>query len=71
MDNTAILTVALLIPILLYIGGAALTVLVLWMTIRSGVRKALKDHYLWVQGNQAYRLDHGTSFPPISPTPGL
>lgn len=58
MDSNFALTLSLLIPFLLWFAGFALTVLVLWMTIRSGVRRALRDHYLWVQGNQAARPDY-------------
>ncbi|MEO6944850.1 MAG: hypothetical protein ABI053_09085 [Lacisediminihabitans sp.] len=66
MDSNFSLTLALLIPFLLWFVGFALGVLVLWMTIRSGVRRALRDHYLWVQGNQAARAD--VNSPRITPT---
>jgi hypothetical protein len=66
MDSDFALTLSLLIPFLLWFAGFALTVLVLWMTIRSGVRRALHDHYLWVQGNQAARPDFNP--PRITPT---
>lgn len=58
MDFTSTLTLSLIITFLLWFAGFALGVLVLWMTIRSGVRRALRDHYLWVQGNQAARTDY-------------
>lgn len=66
MDSNFAFTLALLIPFLLWFAGFTLGVLVLWMTIRSGVRRALRDHYLWVQGNQAARTDFNP--PRITPT---
>ncbi len=66
MDSNLALTLSLLTPFLLWFLGFALGVLVLWMTIRSGVRRALRDHYLWVQGKQAARADNNP--PWITPT---
>lgn len=68
MDFTGTLTLTLIVSFLLWFAGFALGVLVLWMTIRSGVRRALRDHYLWVQGNLAARPDYNpTQITPAQP----
>jgi hypothetical protein len=43
MDITAIIFV------ILYAGGVVLGVWIVWSLIRSAVRRALRDHQLWLE----------------------
>lgn len=42
----------LLAPVLLYVVGVALTLLLLYGVIRVGVARGLRDHQLWMERNR-------------------
>ena len=45
----------LLIPILLYVVGVAISLLLLYGVIRVGVSRGMRDHYQWVERTRPTR----------------
>ena len=53
----------LLIPILLYLVGAAITLLLLYGVIRVGVSRGMRDHYQWVERTRPARPQYDPEGP--------
>ena len=49
----------LLIPILLYLVGVAISLLLLYGVIRVGVSRGMRDHYQWVERMRPARAEFG------------
>ena len=53
----------LLIPILLYLVGAAITLLLLYGVIRVGVSRGMRDHQHWLDRMQPQRPQYDPEGP--------
>lgn len=54
---------AMLLALLIWLGGIALAMLLVFVLIRAAVRAALADHYLRVQHYQTFGVWHGRRVP--------
>ena len=53
----------MLIPILLYLVGLAIALLLLYGVIRVGVSRGMRDHYQWVERTRPVRPEYDPEGP--------